>query len=222
RVNDHEKLLERINRGSAYYKNILNEKVKMLLLHTAEMKQHKRVKTYLNGLEELDQLFSKTLEEVDKSQLLIEGILNGNQSFDFSELAKTRLAERGRLLDEIKAQFPDSKKGSGKKKGGRKKGGPSTFDITLQMWKEGKDIETIAKERELVPGTIEGHLAKAVQNGQIEIFDFIKEEDVKLISKAIEELPKEFTSKDLFGKLEAKYNYAKLRAVMSYVQLHSK
>lgn len=219
RADDQEKLLERIKKGSDYYKKILEENVKKLLTHTAEMKQHKRVKTYLNGLEELDQLFSKTLEEVDKSQLLIEGILKGNQSFDFSILAKVRLAERGRLLDEIKAQFPDSKKGSGKKKGGRKKDDPSTYDITLQMWKEGKDIETIAKERELVPGTIEGHLAKAVQSGQIEIFDFIKEEDVKLISKAIEELPKEFTSKDLFGKLDGKYNYAKLRAVMSYVEL---
>ncbi|MEZ4945327.1 MAG: helix-turn-helix domain-containing protein [Cyclobacteriaceae bacterium] len=219
RADDQEKLLERIKKGSDYYKKILEENVKKLLTHTAEMKQHKRVKTYLNGLEELDQLFSKTLEEVDKSQLLIEGILKGNQSFDFSILAKVRLAERGRLFDEIKAQFPDSKKGSGKKKGGRKKDGPSTYDITLQMWKEGKDIETIAKERELVPGTIEGHLAKAVQSGQIEIFDFIKEEDVKLISKAIEELPKEFTSKDLFGKLDGKYSYAKLRAVMSYVEL---
>jgi hypothetical protein len=219
RADDQEKLLERIKKGSDYYKKILEENVKKLLTHTAEMKQHKRVKTYLNGLEELDQLFSKTLEEVDKSQLLIEGILKGNQSFDFSILAKVRLAERGRLLDEIKAQFPDSKKGSGKKKGGRKKDGPSTYDITLQMWKEGKDIETIAKERELVPGTIEGHLAKAVQSGQIEIFDFIKEEDVKLISKTIEELPKEFTSKDLFGKLDGKYSYAKLRAVMSYVEL---
>ena len=219
RADDQEKLLERIKKGSDYYKKILEENVKKLLTHTAEMKQHKRVKTYLNGLEELDQLFSKTLEEVDKSQLLIEGIVKGNQSFDFSILAKVRLAERGRLLDEIKAQFPDSKKGSGKKKGGRKKDGPSTYDITLQMWKEGKDIETIAKERELVPGTIEGHLAKAVQSGQIEIFDFIKEEDVKLISKAIEELPKEFTSKDLFGKLDGKYSYAKLRAVMSYVEL---
>lgn len=221
RANDHEKLLERINKGSTYYNNILTENVKMLLLHTAEMKQHKRVKTYLNGLGELDQLFSKALEEVDKSQLLIEGILNDNQSFDFSELAKARLAERQRLLDEIKTQFPDAKKGSGKKKGGRKKDGPSTYDITLLMWKEGKDIEAIAKERELVPGTIEGHLAKAVQTGQIEIFDFIKEEEVKLISEAIEELPKEFTSKDLFGKLEGKYSYAKLRAVMSYVNTKS-
>ena len=220
RAEDQEKLLERIKKGSAYYKNILKENVKMLLMHTAEMKQHKRVKTYLNSLEELDHFFSKMLEEVDKSQLLIEGILNGNQSFDFSELNRSRLKERENLLMEIKAQFPDSAKGAGKKKG-RKKDGPSTYDITLLMWKEGKDIETIAKERELVPGTIEGHLAKAVQSGKIDIFDFIKEEEVGLISKAIEEMPEAFTSKDLFVKLDAKYSYAKLRAVMSYVEQHN-
>lgn len=221
KVNDQEKLLERLKKGSAYYKTFLLENVKRLLTHTQEMRQHKRVKTYLNQLSELDQLFSKTLEEVDKSRSLIEGILSEQRLFDFSELATARTLERSNLLAEIEKQFPNAKKGSkgsGKKKGAKKKGGPSTFDITLQMWDEGKDIERIAKERGLVPGTIEGHLARAVQSGRIDIFKFIPEEEVNQISNALAEMPEEFTSKDLFIKLEAKYSYAKLRAVMNYVQ----
>lgn len=88
------------------------------------------------------------------------------------------------------------------------------------MWESGMDIEAIAVERELAPGTIEGHLAKAVQSGRINIFKFIPEEEVDIITMGIKGLSGEFTSKDLFIKLEAKYSYAKLRAVMNHVKLN--
>ncbi|MEQ8423456.1 MAG: helix-turn-helix domain-containing protein, partial [Cyclobacteriaceae bacterium] len=184
-----------------------------------EMKQRKRVKTYLNSLGELDQLFSKKLEEVDKSTSLIDGILSGNTRFDFSELANRRGMERTQLLEDIQKQFPGSNKGgrsSGRKRSGRKKDGRSTYDITLEMWNKKMDIESIAKERGLVPGTIEGHLAKAVQTGRINISQFISEEEIREISDALKSMPDGFSSKDLFSKLDGKFSYAKLRAVMSH------
>lgn len=220
KANDHEKLLERIRKGRDYYKNILLDNVKILLIHTMEMKQQKRVKTYLNNLIELDQYFSKTLEEVDKSTLLIEGILNGTLFFDFSELTNHRNQERADLLKEIENQFPGIKKGkSTAKKGGRKKkkDGPSTYEITLKMWDEGMDIQAIAKARGLVPGTIEGHLAKAVETGRIDIFKFIPEKEVNLIAQAIAEMPEDFTSKDLFNRLEGEHSYARLKAVVNHI-----
>ena len=220
---NHKQLLERISKGSAYYRNFLSEKLKLLLMHKSEMQQHKRVKTYLNSLDELDQLFCKRLEDLDKTLSLVEGILEGKNNFDFSHLVKQRLLEREKLIAELEKQFPDRKKLSkrGKKKTGRKKDGPSTYDITLKMWGRGMDINAIAKERGLVPGTIEGHLSKAVQNGKIDIHQFIQEEDVKSISAAIAEMPTEYSSKDLFLKLDGKYSYPKLRAVMNYDQAKS-
>ncbi len=95
---------------------------------------------------------------------------------------------------------------------------PSTYDITLEMWGKGMNIEKIARERELVPGTIEGHLAKAVQTGKLDITEFIPQEEIDHIATAIKEMPTEYSSKDLFGKLEGKYGYAKLRTVMHHVQ----
>lgn len=218
RSNDYEKLLERIRKGSEYYRKFLVDQLKVLLTHTQEMKQHKRVKTYLTSLSELDQLFSKTLLGVDKSLSLIEGILKGESEFEFTPLIKRMAEDRAQLLAEIEKEFPNSKMasaGSGKKKAGRRKGGPSTYDITLKMWGDGMSIESIAKERELVPGTIESHLAKAVQTGKLDLTQFVPQDEIERISNAIAEMPSGYSSKDLFIKLDGEYSYAKLRAVMS-------
>ena len=219
RSNDYEKLLERIRKGSEYYRKFLIDQLKVLLSHIQEMKQHKRVKTYLTSLSELDQLFSKALLGVDKSLSLIEGILKGESAFEFTSLIKRIAEDRTQLLAEIEKEFPNSKRassGSGKKKGGRKKGGPSTYDITLKMWGDGMSIDSIAKERELVPGTIESHLAKSVQTGKLDIEQFVPPDEIERISNAMSSMPSGFSSKDLFIKLDGQYSYAKLRAVMAH------
>jgi uncharacterized protein YpbB len=83
------------------------------------------------------------------------------------------------------------------------------------MLEQGKTPEEIAAERGLVLGTIEGHLAKAVGEGRVSIFKFISEAEVNEIVKAIDSLhTKEFSSKDLYEKLNGKFGYGKLRAVI--------
>ena len=126
------------------------------------------------------------------------------------------MEERASLLSEIKKEIPDA---PAPKKGGRKKGGPSTYDVTLEMFHSGMDIEAIAKERGLVPGTIEGHLAKAVESGKIELHQYLSAEDFETIRNSIATINTEgFTSKDVFAKLEGKFSYAKIRVVMNRLQ----
>jgi uncharacterized protein YpbB len=181
------------------------------------MKRHKRVKTYLNNLADLDQLFTKKLEQIDKSMLLISTILNNRDEFDFSSLEEKRLAERTSFLEEIKKEFPDP--AITKKKSGRKKDGPSTYDITLEMFLSGMEIETIANERGLVPGTIEGHLVKAVDSGKLDIFKIMTKEDYDAISAAIKKMEDDgFSSRDVFIILEGKFSYPKIRAVMGQLK----
>ncbi len=213
---DTEQLLARIKKGSEYYRNFLQQEVRVLLLHMEETKQKKRMKTYLNSLSDLDQLFCKKLEELDKSLYLTESILNGKHEFDFSSLTKQRAAVRSTMLEEIKNAIgvtPEKKK-----KGKKKKDEPSTYDVTLCMLESGMTIEEIAKERELVPSTIEGHLAKAVESGRISIFKFVTPEEVLSIEKALAGMPEDFTSKDLFEALAGKFSYGKLRAVMTHIR----
>lgn len=215
-------LLKRVKQGSDYYKAFLWQQLKLLLRHIQEMRQHKRVKTYLNSLSELDQSFMKKLEEVDKSLHLIESILQEQTDFNFTDQSKERLTIRSLLLKEINEQMPVGvQKDKKSKKGSKKKDGPSTYDITLQMIESGMDIEMVAKERGLVPGTIEGHLAKAVGAGRISILKLMTEQEVKEVELAIKEMPEGFTSKDLFVKLDGRFGYGKLRAVMNHLQLHA-
>lgn len=218
---DIDKLLERISKGSEYYRKHLWQNLSMLLRHLHEMRQHKRVKTYLSHLAELDQLLTRKLEELGKLPLLAEGIFQGKQEFEFAAIADESKKERARLLAELAKEFPSTKKsGKEKRKGTKGKSkGPSTYDITLQLLESGMDVEAIAKERGLVPGTIEGHLAKAVAAGRIGIHQIVMQEDVDAIANAVSDMNEGFTSKDLYEKLEGKYSYGKLRAVMNHLTL---
>jgi hypothetical protein len=218
-TNNTEQLLERIKKGSDYYKNFLQKEMGILLLHMEEMRQKKRVKTYLNSLSDLDQLFCKKLEEVDKALYLTESILEGKYQFDFSSLRDQRALTRARILEEVRSKVgpptDQKKKGKGRKK---KKNEPSTYDITLRLLEAGMTVEEIARERELVTSTIEGHLAKAVEEQRVSVYKFMTREQVTAIENALKEMPEEFTSKDLFTALEGKFNYGQLRAVMSHVR----
>jgi hypothetical protein len=52
----------------------------------------------------------------------------------------------------------------------------SSVEATLALWKELKSIEAVAAARNLSPNTISGHLAMAMEEGGLEVHDFINEE----------------------------------------------
>ena len=218
--NNAEQLLERIKKGSEYYKKFLEEQVGILLHHIEEIRQKKRMKTYLNSLSDLDQLFAKKLEEVDKALYLTESILGGKYQFDFSNLTESRASTRAKVLKEIRSKIvviPEKKKKGGKKK----KGEPRTSEITVKLLESGMNVEEIAKERELAVGTILGHLADAIGDGRISIYKFMTHEEVASVENRVREMPEDFTSKDLFTALGGKFNYGHLRAVMNHMRVSS-
>ncbi len=220
RSGDKELLLERIKKGSIYYKGKLQENLKLLLTHMAEVSKLKRVKTYLNQLNDLDQLCCRQIADLDKVAYLTEGILKGVYKFDLQKFNQTLAIERTALIQEVQKNVGGeviSKVSLPKGKSKKKRNEQSTYDVTLNLLNEGKDVTQIAKERGLVVGTIEGHLAKAVSEARISIFKFMTEDEVNTISKAIEEMPVDFSSKELYIKMNGQYGYGKLRAVMAHL-----
>ncbi|NOT75805.1 MAG: AAA family ATPase [Cyclobacteriaceae bacterium] len=215
-------LIERIKKGSAYYRALLFQNIKTLLHHLEVVKLGKRVKTYTTQLTDLDQVLSKKLEEIDKAASLTEAILNSHEKFDFNELALKRGEERTILLSEIRsladAEVPAGKKKKKARKPKAKDEKRSTFEITLDLMNSGMTVEQIAQERGLVVSTIETHLAKGVAEGTVSIFKFMTEETVMKIVAAQRELPEGSTSKDLYEKLKGKFGYGQLRAVMAYAK----
>jgi hypothetical protein len=58
----------------------------------------------------------------------------------------------------------------------------SSKQISFELWKSGKTIENIAKERHFATSTIEGHLAYFVGTGDISVHEILSAEKIKLIS----------------------------------------
>ena len=230
-TNDSTQLVERIRKGSAYYKAHLIQNIKTLIHHLEAMRQRKRVKTYVNQLTELDQAMTKKCEEVDKAAFLTEGILNGHEKFEFSTLTRQRAEERSALLAEIRKKVETEKPPARKRKPRKERRSAdslgkskspddrSTYDITLDLLNSGMTAGQIARERGLVTGTIEVHLAKAVETGRVSIFKFMTEESVMEIINARRQLPEGATSKELYERLNGKFGYGQLRAAVAYSKI---
>lgn len=214
-----DQLLERIEKGSNYYSKLVLDQLRLLLNHIESIKQQKRVKTYLAQLQEIDQLLSRKLTELQQAHLIVSQIINGTELFDLRAVRLSLEAERMQLLKEINP-LPIEKKTKPKGRSGKKKNADdkNTYDVTLELFKNGLKPEEIAMERGLVVSTIEGHLAKAVETARLDIDAFMQQDEVTEIMNAIQELPESFVSKELYDKLNGKYGYGKLRAVMAHAK----
>ncbi|HHB79899.1 MAG TPA: helicase [Saprospiraceae bacterium] len=101
------------------------------------------------------------------------------------------------------------------KKPAPKKG--ATQQKTFDLFKSGKSIQEIAKERGLVTGTIEGHLARFVASGDLKITDIIPQEKYDALKKIIESN----NSKELKVLKSAAgndYSWAQIRMVLAELE----
>jgi len=105
---------------------------------------------------------------------------------------------------------PDNKKA---KKPKRKKG--ETQRITLEMWNDGKTMMEIARERNLVIGTIKSHMSKWIKEGKVDIEKFMDLDKVKTAWKCIEEHP-ELSSAELREVIPFDIEYSELSMVRSW------
>jgi hypothetical protein len=85
---------------------------------------------------------------------------------------------------------------------------------SFNLYKEGTSIEDIAKIRNFTVGTIEGHLAPFVVNGEIDINDIIREAKQILIKEAVKIHGREST-KTLKENLPEDISYGEIRMVLA-------
>lgn len=213
-------LLDRVQKGSAYYADLLWKNIEALLRHVREMQGHKRIKSYLNSLEELDQLFMKKLREVAKIPALAEAILGDKHQYQFDELTFGLQEKRQSILNALPEIQAGTKSADRPRKRKKKKDAQlSTVDITLAMFFAGQNVGSIAVERGLTTGTIEGHLARAVMEGRIDILKVMSEDELKEIMETAGTMAEGFGHKELYSQLKGKYSYGKLRAAMHHYRV---
>lgn len=95
-----------------------------------------------------------------------------------------------------------------------------TYVQTLVMWKEGKNIDEIAKLRSLSTTTIYSHLAQLIEKGEVLNLDLlIKKEEIEVVKNAISKIDFDGISiKPVFEFLEEKVEYGKIRLALAVIK----
>ncbi len=130
---------------------------------------------------------------------------------DFLQIIRNHVVEEGIEIGDKAVE--------NKVKGVRNKVQTGSESLTLELFKQGKDVEAIAHERELAHSTVESHLIKLLQMGKIHQKELMPEneiEEITVYQSKVEE-PRLKPIKEHFGE---KYTYFQLRVALMPVKSH--
>ncbi len=88
---------------------------------------------------------------------------------------------------------------------------------TLTLFREGKNVSEIARQRALSPMTIESHLAFFVEKGQLKVNELVPREKMRVIERELEEAQGSALA-PVKEKLGPDYSYGEIRAVLAHLQ----
>lgn len=185
---------ERVQAAYAYFFKILDGVVYSTIKQMKELERRPKIKQFMEELQELDQLQVEVVLKLKKARLLMECVMNGreiskeviwNEELKNYKIAKLALVQQEKrqvksLLDmaddDGEELIPMIVK---KEKSKEKKEKRSTFELTLDLIREGHDIETIARMRQLSEKTINGHLITLIKAEEIDLSDVMSKERIK-------------------------------------------
>ena len=90
----------------------------------------------------------------------------------------------------------------------------STSEQTYNLFKTGKSVEEIAKERGLTQGTIQGHLVSYILNGDIKLEEVIDEKKINIIKQTIKAVGTESGMNPIKGLCPSDITYNDIRLIM--------
>ena len=189
-------LQERVEKATGYFIPILQKLIEELEQHDKGLKEKTKIKGYRKELKELIQLiFNKTLS-LSKVNLLLKFTAQNK------ELTKQDLEQTDLVQSRLKQTAT------------KKKDKTPTAEVSFKLFKGGKTIEEIAKERGFVTGTIEGHLCNYIETGDIKAADLIDKEKLDNILSLI---TKDTTgSGEVKAKLGDEYSWGEVRIAMTH------
>ena len=221
-----DRLLERLEKGRDYYFDLLKICLRNILIHTAEVENFSKTKSYREELSEVELLIFNKMGEIKKVSQLVPVILKGEEAAkmdsDKQELAKLRqqLYEDAAKSARDNPKFASTKTGrkkTGKNAPGIKLAKGETYEITYKLSEEGKSIKEITALRGLAESTIRGHLAKGIEAGKVSIHRHLTEDKIGEIAEIIK-----VKKGDIRLVREAypdKYDYGTLKMVKAYLSL---
>jgi len=203
------KLHQRLQAAKGYFEPLLKEFSKRIFAHGLEVGKEKGVKKYLTELIDIERLFFKQLHSIYKAEALIKSTLE-NSELQIDEMLKSKLYTERR---EMTKEYPVNERG---KKTFREKKEPKvpTKEVTFNIFREGKSISEIAKERSLATSTIEGHFIPLIKSGEVKVTELLGDEKIQAIIKAAEGFETPYAG-SLKGKLGDDFSYNEIRMVLA-------
>ena len=162
--------LQRMKKGALYFHSQLTEIFSHLLDMTKGVQSNNKIayKRFDNNYADLLQTYvvkHELLERIMEKGFSINSYLTAKQEAILNSLEEKTGRNRKNKIEETTPKVPKI----------------STGEVTFNLFKTGKSIEEIAKERNLTPATIQGHLIPYIQKGEIKLNEVIDEGKAKTI-----------------------------------------
>ena len=94
----------------------------------------------------------------------------------------------------------------------------NTFEYSYWRYNQGNTVNQIAEKRGLNQSTIEGHLARYVASGDIDVHEFVDGDTLKKVEAYCMEHPEEKALKPIFEHFDAKIPYGVLRMAIAAIR----
>ncbi len=234
-----DELLARIDKGGAYYNALLQKSMRSLFEHLAQVEMLSRAKEYANALKEVDGMLMKKIATIAKVGYVATCILSGEEVKKRPEIERGLAEKRAAMVGEVRAwaeeNRPATRSGKRRKRSaddaatdgtvdppGRPTKTPrapkgSTYETTYAMQKEGFGIDEIASTRSMAKSTIEGHFARGIAEGKLDIDGLMPAEERDTIADWM----REHTDKNLNDaqkQFDGKFSFGQLRMVQAWVK----
>ena len=231
---NREELLARLEKGSGYYADFLMASMKELLKHLALVEQLARTKQYAEALKEIDGMLVKKLEEIAKVAYLAQCILSGAEIERQDKRMQAVRDKRLRIIEEVRGYMSEHHPQATTKTGRvrkRKRDEPGyerparrtkaevgqTYNKTYELHKQGLAVEEIAASRSLSKSTIEGHFARGIAEGEVDIDKVMPAGTRDTIAEWMRANADQGLNTAI-GHFESRFTYGQLRMVQAWLK----
>lgn len=229
-----EYVRERFEKAYEYFFPILDSMYDGILMNLLKVQRMKKMKAFMEEIQELEEEHIKIILALNKNQQMLK-VLKEGQPINKISLYNTfvgqyKINKINLLVEKLKQESQEILKDLdddeeeeatntfakiGKKTKSKTSKIP-THLITLESWNQHKDIDKVAKERNLAKTTIFAHMTKLVSENEINISDLISLDRLYEMDSLYTSTMQGLSIKEMKEIVEDTYSYQELKLLMVY------
>ena len=200
--------LERVKRSALYFADTLNEILSKPLALTAKVETNNKQAARRLGNALPDERQTWLARRFLLTKIAEQGFSVGNY------LREKQMS----MLDAIDESSLKPKRERKPKQ--KKEPKPKTWEVSLQLYRQGMKPDLIAHERNLTLGTVLGHLARYIDSGQVDLDDLVPSEHQQAINAAIRKVGTANGATPIKMLCPSDVSYDEIRFVMERIAKH--